>query len=295
MIAVNIKGFVANSESIEELYNEHGYDVGRYIRGDFLVEIYDISRNITITISDFGGTKCAFKAPPNSTIVTRNSNIIHYQPTIDTKLYIRSIREATPSKSSYDDLFKAIDDAVHIRVPKDQVPIVPLSSGYDSGTIACSLRDTTYDTYSLQLHEDMDILEKRIELVSGTHMLHDEMPSKEEYDKHGFRSEFESSIAHYTVASLHSNKVVLSGLGADEMTSGTLKPQYDVLRIFMERNTEIYDKFNVDLRFPLLDPKIFHEINLLEPQLRRRYKQHFEKYLIKNGYPYTRRKASFTQ
>jgi len=295
MIAINTKGFVYNLKDIPALYEEHGYDVGQYIRGDFLVCIYDIARNITITISDFGGTHCASVAPPNSTIVTQNSNLIHYQPTIDHRLYIRAKREATNLKDNYHDLFNAIDDAVRIRIPQDQTPLITLSSGHDSGVIACSLRDTVYDTFSIPLHENMDVLNKRLELVSGTsRIITDYEPSPAEFDKYNFRGAFINSAAHYLAASENPNRVILTGLGADEMASGGHRIQYEVLRTFLYDTTDIYDEFNIDLRYPLLDPNVYQEINLLSKPLCRRYKQHFERYMVKHRYPYSSTKASFT-
>ena len=71
-------------------------------------------------------------------------------------------------KTSYDDLLKAIEYSIKVRSESSHLtPFITLSSGYDSGAIACELlaqqKKCNYISLMTAL-EDMNVLEKRFEL-----------------------------------------------------------------------------------------------------------------------------------
>jgi asparagine synthetase B (glutamine-hydrolysing) len=71
-------------------------------------------------------------------------------------------------KTSYDDLLKAIQHSIKVRSESSHLtPFVTLSSGYDSGTIACECLNQQKKCNYLSLKtpiEDMNVLAKRFEM-----------------------------------------------------------------------------------------------------------------------------------
>ena len=72
--------------------------------------------------------------------------------------------------------------------------------------------------------------------------------------------------AHYYLAENTSNKIVLSGLGADEYY---ISHDYELAEEFFIDASSQYNKFDLDVRYPLLDPNVFREYYLLSTDLRR--------------------------
>jgi asparagine synthetase B (glutamine-hydrolysing) len=287
MIKIQAKGFLHNKPNLEELWATYGNRMGKHIRGDFFITVSH--HELTTYISDFGGTKCAGYFPRNTTLtIDQNHKVVESFDTIGTTSWGHySAPQGLDKKDHYNDLFEAIDNAVLIRVPEDSVPVVALSSGHDSGSIACSLnkQKVVYDVISCWGNENKEVLQERLNLVIGSSRMID-YHSQE--DKAHVLKEFDNLLypdkdtSHYIISKEIQNRVLLSGLGADEMY---VSQDYDLMRQFLYTSNKAYEYYNVDIRYPLLDPLVYKEYRLLAPELQRRFKQAFERYMAHNKYP----------
>jgi asparagine synthetase B (glutamine-hydrolysing) len=287
MIKIVSKGFLHNNPNLEELWATYGNRMGKHIRGDFFITVSH--HELTTYISDFGGAKCAGYFPRNTTLtIDQNHKVVESFDTISTTSWGHyDAPQGLDRKKDYHDLFKAIDNAVLIRVPNDSVPVVALSSGHDSGSIACSLnkQDVIYDVISCWGNENKEVLQERLNLVTGSSRMVD-YHSQE--DKEQVLKELDNLLypdiatSHYIISREIQNRVLLSGLGADEMY---VSKDYDLMRQFLYSSSKAYEHFNVDIRYPLLDPIVYKEYRLLVPKLQRRIKQAFERYMVHNKYP----------
>jgi asparagine synthetase B (glutamine-hydrolysing) len=63
-------------------------------------------------------------------------------------------------KTKYEDYVKALEEAILKRYPENYIPIVPVSSGLDSGSIACCLHKHNKKAVyvSFMKNEDNDII-----------------------------------------------------------------------------------------------------------------------------------------
>lgn len=284
---IKTKGFIHNEPNLNELWTKYGKKMGEHIRGDFfLIVNHD---ELTTYISDFGGSKCAGYFPRNTTLtIDQNNNVVgSFDTIITTSWGYYAPPQGLKRKDHYEDLFAAIEDAVRIRTPTNEAPVVALSSGHDSGTIACSLNKQSikYDVISCWGNEDRDVLQKRLDLVEGNiNMIdyHSQQDKKEVLAQLDNTTYSGDATSHYVISKEIQNRVLLSGLGADEMY---VSQDYDLMRQFLYTSNKAYDHYNVDIRYPLLDPLVYKEYKLLTPRLQRRFKQAFERYMFHNEYP----------
>lgn len=67
-------------------------------------------------------------------------------------------------KNSYDDWCIAFDESVKKRYHSNLKPLVPMSSGYDSGAICCSLNKNNFDYISFTINgkENLEIIKQRL-------------------------------------------------------------------------------------------------------------------------------------
>jgi len=271
-----LKGFCPYD--ILALYDEFGLDVGKHLRGDFCIEIKD--GNKTIYITDFAGTKCAGKLPRNSTIVVEDNRIISFTHNISvTDLYYNP-PQGKRKKDNYDDFFNVLDEAIYLRHSEDTT--VYLSSGVDSGAIAtgCIRNNLKFKSLSIMgesgLAEDGTVLRSRLSLINDFKILWKECAPENLVLN-------EKTGGHEYLASNTSSKVVLSGLGADEYYHST---DYELASIFLKDSGVIYDNYNLDIRYPLLDPNVFKEFFYLKKSLRiKPQKRPFVEYMLSIGFP----------
>ena len=273
-----LKGFCPYD--ILALYDEFGLDVGKHLRGDFCIEIKDGNKIIYIT--DFAGTKCAGKLPRNSTIVVEDNQIISRTDNISiTDLYYNP-PQGKEKQYSYKNFFIALDNAIAFRC-KDN-PTIFLSCGHDSGTIVTGAirQDLDFRTLSYDGDEDINILKKRLFLSSSHKLIFRDLDSK-----------LPDSESHSVLASNCESNVALSGLGADEFYTST---DTQLLEMFLKDSEEQYQKYKVEVRYPLLDPIVYKEYFYLYSKLRPNNpkKKPFIEYMKSIGYPiYRGYKKSF--
>ena len=293
MIDIQLQGSLYNVDEseLEDLYLSVGPNIGKELDGEFFLQITD--GDMVTSVSDFGGTHTAGIMPRNSTIVTVEGVVAKYKNNVDTSCVLYDPPQGLKKRDNYDHVFEAIDQAVLKRMPETR-PVVFLSGGHDSGTIAASMIKSGLDftTVSAAGNEPMDILEERWRIIeqSGRELIKvsestssvDEYKQYETmYNEEGMSPKFKNVSSHYIVSRYVPNRVMLSGLGADELY---VSRDDQLLDLFMRSSGHVYHHFNIDVRYPLLDKNVFIEYYRLKHELRRRFKQPFEKYLAANSF-----------
>jgi len=163
-----------DGEVIIPLYRQHGVTFARHLDGEFAIALYDFKESIAVFATDPFKTKPLFMngvdcssyrsgvgghaAAPNEIVVTGLDGAVRArEPVLSWDL--------TQWKNQYDDWIIAFDDAVRKRARQNC--FIGLSSGYDSGGIACALLNLGVDfkAYIYVGDENLDVLEQRRQLV----------------------------------------------------------------------------------------------------------------------------------
>lgn len=258
----------SDGEVIIPLYKEYGIDFPTKLDGEFAIALYDFKERIAIFSTDAFGTKplwvnglCAAsyqsciggsRLAPNTTLVVSFDGAEHHQPVYDFDF-------ENQYKESFDDWIRAFENSIRKRA-RDNC-FIGLSSGYDSGAIACELtkQHIQFKAYGVRGAEDIDILRKRFAHVNGElfQLTDDDYRAAQNYIKENAEEFYYSSLNE---VSLHFEKmtddwgavggsficskardegrrVFISGQGADEILSDyALAPQISSLKgIFPER------------------------------------------------------------
>jgi asparagine synthetase B (glutamine-hydrolysing) len=239
----------SDGELLIPLYRERGIEFARDLDGEFAIALYDFRQERVVFAGDVFGTKplwisgaaCASypsivggeRLAPNTTVVKSFAG----QP-IRT-LANREFEFDRQDKNSYDDWMEAFRGAVRKRASPGCY--IGLSSGYDSGAIACELlrQGVPFASYSIKGDEIDDVFESRIRLTGGRELRVSTdayalerqwlKTSCEPYNYHretGLRLHVEdvrddpgaigASLIH-RAARAEGRRVYLSGQGADEI------------------------------------------------------------------------------
>lgn len=238
-LEVTVHGFCP--VDVKEIYEDVGLETYRFLKGDYCIEIVDGDK--TIYITDFCGTYSAQRLPRNSTIVIRDNKIVYKRDNLNlSPLYYSEL----PPVNKIDKLFEAIDEAVKLRCSDN--PTIQLSSGQDSGTIVASAlkQGFEFQTLSISGREDLDILEQRLSMVKDPIYI----------------TQWDDNLQSHEVAAQNSpTKTLLSGLGSDELYwSG----DFQLLERFLHDSYKAYEKYDIEVRYPLLDPKVYVQYFLLQ-------------------------------
>ncbi len=242
---------LSDAECILPLYKEHGIHFARFLDGEYAIAIYDFARGKIVFATDPFATKPLWRSgslcasyrsavggrpvPPNTTEVCDFDGKV--VTSIENKQFIFSAQH----KSSYDDWMRAFENAILKRARQDCY--IGLSSGYDSGAIACELGKIgcSFTAYSFAGQEHLATLLKRHELVSGKFIQAEEVSYHQEsvflrstceaYDyrqdacvplrvsnMHEDPGAVGASMIH-RLARSEGRTVFLSGQGADEILS----------------------------------------------------------------------------
>lgn len=291
---INVSGSICNisHSQLLDLYREKGIKLGRYLRGDYYIKIEEEDR--TIHISDFAGTKSAGFMPRNTTMVVKDNQPVEMFETYGARNVYESngmvrVDRDHITRKTYDSFFAAIDKAVRIRT-SDSTTLL-LSGGIDSGTIAASLNhmDISYTALSSVVNEDTNVVTQRHDLAPSSRVI---PPSSAEHLTNHIKNNTTISeldglcgLSHYAAAlEIDSGSIVLSGLGVDELYSLD-GPDEHLLRDFIRTSSIVYDEFNIDIRYPLLDYNVWLEYTRLSYGLRNSPKKPFIKYMRFKGYP----------
>ena len=179
--------------SIMKAYELYGDDFIKYLDGEFAIVFFDFDKNKLIISGDIFKTKPLFYNVnmDNIIISSYNSccskikqqkyNSIQANETIIFDLNMREIIrkykiyefDLNQHKPTYDDYIKAFEQSVLKRLPDNSIPLVTLSSGLDSGAIACCLNK--YEKKSLFMtinkNENANVIRLRNSLLDDHRLL----------------------------------------------------------------------------------------------------------------------------
>lgn len=320
----------SDGECLIPLYKKHGVNFPKYLDGEFAIALYDFDKRTVVYAKDnFGskplfikGTECGSyrsgvggdKLKPN-TIRIVNMDTDEFE---EKELYPWSFDQF---KNTYDDWISAFEKAIKKRAKDDC--FLGLSSGYDSGAIACEMlkQGVKFKSYIFKGQEDQSILNERIKLVGDYEYFEPrkyELPiDNEKYTilYKGVETDMRVLDDHavYGVATIcdmarnEGRKVCLSGQGADEITSDyALFPDQSEFKGVFPLNLKKWKNFegscqesylmkeeyaggafNIETRYPFLDRDLVQEFLWLSPELKNRhYKAPIREYLIRNNFPF---------
>lgn len=288
-IEVSIKG---------KLYNLDHDDIAQFyadgntfaeIEGDFYIKIIDHDKKKVLHISDFAGTHSSRFMQRNSIMTfTLDGEPISLSETNPSKRFRFYCGKAPVIRKDYDHFFDAVERAVKIRHEKDCV--LALSDGHDSGAICASIikQNLSCSVVTALSSEDAGIVRRRISMIKKQNdvalflplvknskdltRLINEIKSEMNVDK----NHASNILSHYVLAKAIQNRVLLSGLGADEFyVSG----YHQLLLEFLRDSQYAYEHFNVSARFPLLDYNVFSEYFNLHGSIKSGYKKPLSEYM----------------
>ena len=260
-IEVKIDGFCP--VDVKEIYEAEKLETYRYLKGDYCIEIVDGDK--TVYITDFCGTYSAKKLPRNTTLVVEKNKVVYKKDNVDVSPYFYH----GPTRThNLDKLFIAIDEAVKLRC--DPGSTLLMSSGQDSGTIVASAlrQDLDFSTLSISGLEDQEILKKRLSLIKSSRLITDWPPGTD---------------SHLVAATNCTSDILLSGLGADELY---WTGDFQLMEQFLYYSYKEYSKFQIEVRYPLLDSNVYVEYaKVLNGNLTAR-KKHLVEYMKANNFPH---------
>lgn len=187
----NLGNFDNELELLHNLYLNSNLDFVNKLDGEFVIIIFDLNKRNIIFISDLFSTKPLWYTINNKSIMissykkeilenTEESEILKLEENIVKILdldnfkiinsYQHTIMNLNQYKDNYDDWNKAFEEAVLKRIPENDINyMVPISSGHDSGCIACVLNKYNKNPilYSIDGGEDRNIVKNRLSKVKN--------------------------------------------------------------------------------------------------------------------------------
>ena len=182
----------SDSYSIVEAYKKYGNNFVRYLDGEFTIVLFDFNKNLLFISSDIFKTKPLFYNIEGDIVISsyesvckniknQNYNKINPNEVLIFDLNTRNLIEKysvyefnlKQFKTTYDDFYVALENAILKRYPENSVPLISLSSGNDSGVIACVLnkykRAALY--ISIPKNEDNNVINERMKILGESHFL----------------------------------------------------------------------------------------------------------------------------
>lgn len=252
--------YITDGECIIDVYKNYGVEFASKLDGEFAIVILDFNKNLALVSTDTFATKpvwyslegknlsCssyrssiilndfknAVKVKANTTVVidlAKNCVINElYNYEFDLNQY----------KSNYSDWILAFEQSIYKRAfhSPNQKLFLGLSSGYDSGAIACALNNLHVDfkAYSIKGSEDLNTILSRKKILKNHEIIE---VSKQQYDDHLYNlknnvEEFHDDELNYKICSDKASvglslicsrakqehrKIYFSGQGVDEIIS----------------------------------------------------------------------------
>lgn len=179
--------------SIIKAYKMYGENFVKKLDGEFVIILFDFKKNKLIVSSDIFKTKPLFYNISKENIVIssyisackkiKNQEYKSIKPN-ETLIFDLKTREIIKKMSIYDfdleqkkenynDYIKAFEKAVLKRYPEKNIPLVTLSSGLDSGAIACCLKKYNKKALyvSIPKNENIGVINKRKEILGDEHLI----------------------------------------------------------------------------------------------------------------------------
>ncbi len=325
-----------DGENLIPLYKKYGVNFPKYLDGEWAIALYDFKKKLAVFATDLFATKPlwrngleaasyesgvgGYKVPANTIEIvyftgTKDSLIIHDW---DLNQY----------KNTYDDWIKAFEKAVKKRAVNKC--FIGLSSGYDSGAIACELlkEKADFKAFTIEGREDRAVLASRMRLVKDCEYINNSENFKEELrwikkniEDFKYKIPTKKSLIKDSAslglskicrkAHTEKRKVYLSGQGADEIISDySLLPYQSTFKGKFPKKLFIWENFyegcqysylgkeeyvagshSIETRYPFLDKDVVQEFLWLTPDLKNRnYKAPIYEYLTRNNFPFSENK-----
>lgn len=327
----NHKFVKSDGENLIPLYKQYGPEFPRELDGEWAIALYDFDKKFAVFAADLFATKpiwrngleCgSYESGVGGHKIPANIIEVVY---FDGREEIRHIHDwdLNQHKTSYDDWTGAFENAIKKRA----VPgcFIGLSSGYDTGAIACALNklDIDYKAYIIEGREDKKILEKRMKLIKNYEFIDNTTSFKDEVNwindnvedfkyktaEESIKNDKASPALSLICRRAHSEgrKVYLSGQGADEIIGDySLWPNHSAFKGRFPDKLTLWENFyegfqysylgkeeyvagshSVETRYPFLDEKVVQEFLWLTPELKNNYyKAPIREYLKRNNFPF---------
>jgi asparagine synthetase B (glutamine-hydrolysing) len=308
----------SDGEVLIPLYREHGPGFARQLDGEFAIALYDFARGRVVFATDpfkskplfVNGIECASyrsgvggeKARPNEIVVKDLQGTIVSRETV----YRWDWEQA---KTHYDDWIAAFEAAVFKRAKSEC--FIGLSSGYDSGGIACALLEhgVTFKAFIYAENEERNVLAARAARVPHEYFVPDPALRswlRDNVDNEPYTIQVDGKTTSMRVlddgatlglatfaraAAGEGRKVALSGQGADEILSdyspwpaqSELRGRFpEDLRPWANFNDSCQESylmkeeyasgaFGIETRYPYLDVAVVQEFLSLSAEAKNRH------------------------
>ncbi len=294
--------YKSDNECLIDLYQQHNHEFIKFLDGEFAIVLFDFNKNIIILSTDIFATKplwysinhdkqiaiCSYESPLEDINLFTEYHKIVANTTLIFDIHTMNITnqftvydfDLTQYKTNLDDWNLAFENAIIKRTQNKDHPIfITLSSGYDSGTIACCLNklNIKYNSYTILGKENEDIIEKRLKL-NKPYLNNTYIKQINRSERNYYREYVENNVepAHHTLminekpsrymmirdgaswwlsyifdrAIKKKQKIYLSGQGGDEIYSDygfnglKMKANSTINGIYSENLEDIYPWFN---------------------------------------------------
>ncbi len=165
----------SDGENIIPLYKKYGEDFARHLDGEYAIAIYDFHQQHALFVTDPFGTKPLFV---NGATCASYRSCLGGEQLRENSVLVKSLRTGAEKtikpfvfdfdnqfKNSYQDWIAAFECSVTKRATRNC--FIGLSSGYDSGALACELlkQGVPFEAYSVRGSEEINTLEKRASIA----------------------------------------------------------------------------------------------------------------------------------
>lgn len=194
--------YKTDGECLIDLYNEYGTQFPKQLDGEFAICLVDFRKNIILISTDTFACKPLWYEFKNQEfcIGSYNSQLSELGFNNGKKLYANTTKvfglkdlkliqefqnfdfDINQHKKDYNGWIKAFKDSIHKRSKNTQYGMyLGLSSGYDSGAIACELlnQNKEFKSYTIAGPENPKIINERVKLIPNSEVIH---LTRHEYD-----------------------------------------------------------------------------------------------------------------
>ena len=249
--------FTSDSFSIVESYRRHGVEFAKFLDGEFAICIVDFRLNkIIISVDPFSCKPLWYSFADSSfAVASYESQVKGIGLPSPVKLYANKTRvydlktlellnefdnvsfDLSQSKGSFEDWISAFKNSIRKRTSNTEAGIfLGLSSGYDSGAIACELTNqgTPFKSYTIIGPENREVISARLDRIKDSEVI--ELSQKEfeergkeldqeceefSYEGYNFKRDKASKglAAVCDRANRDKKRIYMSGQGSDEIIS----------------------------------------------------------------------------
>jgi asparagine synthetase B (glutamine-hydrolysing) len=176
---------------IIDTYNKHGITFAKYLDGEYAIVLVDNKKQRILATTDPFKTKPlwvsvegGFHAATYKSALIKcdinciepqapNTTLVYNIKTNTLRKYINIKFDLNQYKNTYTDWIDAFKSAIQKRSLTDKKIFIGLSSGYDSGCIACELHNTNkpFNAYSILNNENIQVINDRSNLLKKTELI----------------------------------------------------------------------------------------------------------------------------